>query len=500
MASPLARGLSELEKSRPAYEKAKDVYDGKIGEVFFGSALDGLIASVGDSFRVNFAAIPVDKLVKRIAFGGAEVVGSEALTAELARALDEAKIEREIRTALKWAAVYGDAYLVAWPGANADELATPDVYYNSPLVMRAVYDEENPRLVLFFVKAFRVGKRTRANLYFPDRIERYISRTDTTKDKEAINYNADEFERYIDADSFENADDDEPESDVANPWGRFPVFHLKHDDNGESHGVPAHLKAYGPQDAITKIVVTQMSDFEGQAFPIRYALERADTDSDLGEDFDDDEDVEVGSRRPKLRFANGTVTTLQNIEKVGEFTPPSAENFLAPAEFYIRAIGVLTDTPAYEFDLKGDQPSGESRKRADAPIQAHAREYTEENTSAIESLLSLVLSMTGSADQAVKVSWQTAEVASDSDSWTVVGSKIANGVPVRVALAEAGYDAETIAEWYPEGAPAYTPAGLSALAESLAKIGNAVTLGTIDRSQVVALLPDLFAAAQVETE
>lgn len=499
MASPLARGLSELQKSRPAYEKAKDVYDGKIGEVFFGSALDGLIASVGDSFRVNFAAIPVDKLIKRIGFGGAEVVGSDALTAELAKALDEAKIEREIRTALKWAAVYGDAYLVAWPRADAEDFDVPDVYYNSPLVMRAIYDEENPRLVLFFVKAFRVGKRTRANLYFADRIERYISRVDSTGKAEEINYNPDDFERYVDADSPEG-DEDEPESDVENPWGRLPVFHLKHDDNGESHGVPAHLKAYGPQDAITKIVVTQMSDFEGQAFPIRYALERADTDSDLGEDFDDDDEVEVGARKPKLRFANGTVTTLQNIESVGEFTPPGPGNFLEPAEFYIRAIGVLTDTPAYEFDLKGDQPSGESRKRADAPIQAHAREYTEENTSAVEALLSLVLAMTGSADQSVKVSWQTAEVASDSDSWEVVGLKITNGVPVRVALAEAGYDSDTIAEWYPDEAPAFTPAGLSALAESLAKLGNAVTLGTIDRAQVVALLPTLFAEAQVETE
>jgi hypothetical protein len=66
------------------------------------------------------------------------------------------------------------------------------------------------------------------------------------------------------------------------------LIHLRVD--GQPYGRPIHAKAFGPQDAITKISATNLSTVDAQGFPTRYALldPMAEIDDDLDDEFGTD--------------------------------------------------------------------------------------------------------------------------------------------------------------------------------------------------------------------
>ena len=67
----------------------------------------------------------------------------------------------------------GDAYVIVWPGADG----SVQIFPNSAETCTVQYDEESPGRVLWAAKYWRTrDKRTRLNLFFPDRIEKYISK------------------------------------------------------------------------------------------------------------------------------------------------------------------------------------------------------------------------------------------------------------------------------------------------------------------------------------
>src|SRR6185369_2936976 len=144
---------------------------------------------------------------------------------------------------------YGDGYLIVWPTSNSTgDMTGVSVDYNSPERVRVFYDDENPRIKKMAVKVWREGKRTRTNLYYPDRIERYITKLNM------VGKTDDEWEEYT---------DDEAETwPIVNPYNEVPVFHLR---NQFTYGRPDHRDAYGPQDAINKLVATQMQTWTSRA-------------------------------------------------------------------------------------------------------------------------------------------------------------------------------------------------------------------------------------------
>ena len=75
---------------------------------------------------------------------------------------------------------------------------------------------------------------------------------------------------------------------MPNPYGLQPIHHLQTTDD-ECYGVPEHANAYGPQNAINKLVATLMSTTDAQGFKSRYALQKSGTiDENSYADPDDD--------------------------------------------------------------------------------------------------------------------------------------------------------------------------------------------------------------------
>jgi|GEM_PF-6269223 len=103
--------------------------------------------------------------------------------------------------------IYGDTYMIVWPDSDGFPVLSP----NRASSCVVVYDEDRPNVVTRAAKEWKAkDKRLRLNLFYPDRIERFIS-------KDASEGPLSSADRLI------------PLGDsavVPNPFGVVPVFHF----------------------------------------------------------------------------------------------------------------------------------------------------------------------------------------------------------------------------------------------------------------------------------
>jgi hypothetical protein len=323
------------------------------------------------------------------------------------------------------------------------------------------------------------------NLYYRDRIEQYISKKGA-KDRPS---KGEDFVAY--PDDIEVAEDEDDPSIIPNEWGVFPCFHFR--QGSKPHGTPLHARAFGAQDAITKLNTTHLSTVDYIGYPQRYAILDADAEGEADDEFiefetsgpnvtDPTSPVNVTRKRSKLRSGPGETWWLEGVKSVGQFETAGSEPFIEPIKFQTKAMALLTDLPASDFDLEGggEVPSGESRRQARAGLRSKVETLISSYQPTTESMLELALAMIGYPGAKVTLAFAPLDAMTGLDDWATIESKTKNGVPLRQALSEAGYSEEQVAEWYPvtEGEP--DPISLAqavSLFAAIASAGQAVTLG-----------------------
>jgi hypothetical protein len=481
----LIRGIRALGDAHEDYRRAEQYYEGDPEEFFANVKLRRLLADMGERYKINMAKKVVDVPAKRLRVNSFSVPDDDAATAAIEEIADANDLDLHGPNFARRALEYGDAYAVVWPfypdqegpdgagigtgsplpndpagtalrpagtgglydgedvvidDAQAREMV--EITYNSPLSMRMIYDDEHPNRKAYAIKRWEVDtfdpegaptKSWRANLYYPDRIERYVTKVGT-KGK-----HREEWEAY-----------GEP---IDNPFGEIPVFHFRTD---APYGRPEHYDAYGPQDAINKLFVTQMATIDSQGFPQRYGL--ADPESVLDANTDDADweddgaavtgETDRADQRSGLRGGPATMLMLQGLREVGQFPAAEPSVFIDPFALYVRAMGSATDTPVHYFDPTGGQkPSGESLRAEDAPMEDKVDDRRTWLGSTWQELWLFVLKIRGVQAKAVEVNWKPASVLADGDAWAVIATKQQNGVPQRQTLLEAGYSADQVDEW-----------------------------------------------------
>lgn len=503
-AKDLARGLAHLDGMRAEYLRRKGYYDGEIPEAFGSVKLRRALRETMKRYRLTFAAVPVDSIMGKVKLASM-TTSDDGLKDVLASIIDENELEEDLDFWLKKAAYFGDYYALVEPtvtdGEDGPTATGATITGKSPLSTAIIYQTADTRRVAFGIQRWtRADGRVRVNLYYDGETYQLVTKRKTSKGTKAK-----EFEplREVDLDPTSETYGEELEPSIPNPDG-FPLFHFRVDD--KPYGLPVHRRAFGPQDAITKLVATHMGSVDFMGFPQRYALANPDKDpegemDDAGEDFGDGEESQDDptSDGSKLKSGPGELWWLRGIKEVGQFDTAEAKNFIEPMLFYIRSMGKLTGTPLYEFDLDGAEPSGESRRRADAPQNDHADKLKRSFEATISSMLEHALDVVGHADKVVTVSWKPAEVVTDAESWATVSTKVKNGVPLRVALLETGYSPEQVEEWYPEkGGPAVSADLASTLAEALAKLGQASAAGMASPADAAAWFPGFLVGPRPE--
>jgi hypothetical protein len=468
-------GWVEMTTHEADYLEAFAYAGGEVDEVF---SSDGQIAQklarASRHYRFPFIAVPITARVNRCKINTIKDAKSDAGTEWISKVWEANDLDVWYPQLFWQTFTYGDAYLMVWPtdededDVRADSEAPADVELLAagvelnvfdPVNARMIYDPLNPRRKLFFIQRFRIadlsggeGARLwRADVWYPDRVERWISVKDGDLSR------PENWQPY--------AEDDAAGNEVQGPveahdYGEIPFFHHR---TGLPYGTPVHQRGYGAQNALTKMLATQLDTSDSSGWRQRYRL--LDPDAELDTNQDDtqwlsDSDASAfgpgglkatGGQETSQRSGPNTVQTYTGTKEVGEFDASDPELFLGPAAFYLKALSSLTETPSYLFfpeeTTAGAAPSGVMLQRADAPLNASVARLQTLQKGALREEWLFAGKVGGQKLVDLDIQWEPVERATTLEAWQVIGLKQQSGVPVEVTLEEAGYTPEEAEEW-----------------------------------------------------
>jgi hypothetical protein len=418
----MKKAIDLIRDRRNHYLTAEAYYEGSVSEVFTNAKWYKLLTANRTDFRFNFARTVVDSVLNRL-----EINNITALTDAANRKINDIwemnDLQIDADEIHRRALVYGDCYSIVWTDVNGN--ITVD--YNSPLTTIMIYDDENPRVKKFAAKLWQTEdpmdytkKIARLNMYYPDRIEKFQM--------------SGEIENVVSAGGFVLIDT------IENPWGEIPVFHFR---TTKQYGRPEHIDAFGPQDAINKLIITHMNTVDYQGAPQRYALSGNGNSAEF-EDFDDN--AAAADNLGSLKNGPGELWYLKGVSKVGEFSPADHKVFTEPVRDFVRSMASITNTPLHYFEKTGNVPSGEGLRTAEAPLlkKVEDRQITFGSTWA--DLFRFVLKIDNEAEPNVEIKWKAVESMDSLDAWEVAVKKRVVGVSLEQVLVEMGYDVEMAAQ------------------------------------------------------
>lgn len=467
----LTAALEQMALVQPAYEQAECMYDGEVDEVLGSRKLRELFGAQGKKFRVNYARTPVDVLLERTKIQGWTVKdATQQATIEQVWTDNELGIEAK-DVSLK-AYEYGDSYLIAWPeDDDPDFPGGVSAYHHGPKHVRVFYDEEKPRKKRMGVHRWQVvgteanglpdGTWQRINIYYPDRVERWVSAEPVlTATGLALTLRTDaEYRRY---------DGDGQPDTIDNPYDTVPVFHFR---TGRPYGRPEHADAYGPQYGINKLLLSLMGAVDHAVLPQRYAL----TDSALEQNRPADQAWEtvVGpdelttesttdglDPNSTMESGPGNVWLLSgNNVRVGQFSAADSKNFIDPMEALVQQMADVTDLPANRYHRSGQQPSGDSQRMSEVPLNNKADDRHDQFGVTWHEFAQFICDVHGLGETDAQVNWAPPEHYSDKASWESAKLQREIGVPFEQIMRERGYSSDTLAEWLgmDQSQPATTP-------------------------------------------
>lgn len=483
----LLEGVKGLEETEAAYLLRAAYYEGHIPERFATEQIRRLVENSGHGYRFRLAKIPVNVMGNRLRISSI-TSGSEAVDARIQEIREANDLEIQEAWIMNRTLVYGDAYAFVWPldqdapeesidGEYIDVPADDDlqgagveIAYQSPLGCRAFYDAEDGRRVRFVIRRWQtvgpLGKHWRAEVWYPDRVEHWLSKPDA---------------KGTDEQDWEPYGDIWPEP---HGWGEIPIKHAR---TGLPYGTPEHADAMGPQDLVTKAVVTQGTDVETHGWPERYAIADdarvLETARDAVNWSDDTKAPAVsGPETVGRRRGPGVENWYTGTKSVGTFAPPDPGDLIEPIEQWVRMMSTVTETPLYEFDPRiGGDMSGRARDKADAPLRAKEKDRKTYLLRFWREVWGLALHMDGIADPGtIEINWSPPEVISDPEWWATAQVRQAMGVPPERILQEANYLPEDVDEWLDDQAERATLdqqiARLAALGDALQKVGAGAAL------------------------
>lgn len=412
--SDIKIALEQILTKREGYKQAEAYYEGVNAEVFANQRWFKLFRYEGSDFRFNFSKTVVDSVLNRLEIKQV-LAGTPEAEAYIDTIWDQTDLKLDINEIHRNALVYGDSYAIVWPDMNG----TLAIDYNSPMNTCVIYSQENPRQKDFAAKLWQVNdgatKMIKMNLYYADRIEKFMS--------------------YGDLDTMSVSMNMTPMEVIPNPWGEIPVFHFR---THKPFGRPEHADAFGPQDAINKLISTHMLTVDYQGAPQRYALSSGGNAAEI-DDFSEDDTARenIGA----LQNGPGQLWYLQGVSSVGQFPAADPSIFTNPVMEYVNAMASITSTPNHYF-LKGSNlPSGQALRVAEAPLFKKVLNRQLALGSTWRDLFKYMFKVEGiPAD--VEVKWENAESVDSLDNWDIAVRKKSVGVNLRQILVEAGYDPE----------------------------------------------------------
>ena len=407
--------ISQQEQDlRTGYERYQKYYEG-VQDVPLTDRIKAFAQRSGLNFRDNFCAVVADVLSERL-----DVIGFASLDEDLSSWAWEVWQSNRmdgVQTAVHTgAAVKGDAYvLVDWDGEK------PRLTFHDADLIVPHYDPDTLEIAWASKKWSwqpEIGKVsvTRLNLYFPERIEKYVLRQglwNKFQDEGDVTWPL----------AWEGAD---------GPIG-VPLIHFANKASRGSFGMSELSDIIPLQDLLNKTLVDLLSVLDLMAFPQRWAL------GIEGGDFD---------------VVPGNVWMLKSTEpadaRMGEFTPASPDGLLRSIETFIQHVSALSRIPQHLFHLGNNFPSGEALKTAESGLVRRLQRRQVELGNAWEDAMALAQRVQNAFGEAItspeilETTWDSVETRNDLLEMQALTAKAGLGVPRHQLWREMGYSADEI--------------------------------------------------------
>ncbi len=460
----IEQAIEQFRTNTQRYSKSERYYRGEHNLSFASEKFQNTFGSLFREFAMNLCPAICDAVKDKLKVTGfgVDAVGAPRVSSPTVKegALANARATDTLRYAAdriwqnnrmatrsgeihKEALKNGDAYAIVWP--NVDGEVT--IYPHKAANIAIAYDEESPGKILWAAKYWRTAdKHTRLNLFYPDRIEKYI----TAKQSEGILPEAKEFVPF----GTHSAGTQAPlpanagnglkalrasnvmqagslhSNVIPNPYGIVPVFHFA---NNADIGTPgqSELEAAIPvQDGLNKSVLDMLVAMEFSAYRQRWAagIEIAyDKEGKTIAPFKAGIDHIWISENPNARF--------------GDFDTTNLDQFLKVKDSFRIDMASVTGTPLYYLmpQTKGF-PSGESLRKAETRFIAKVRDRQESFGQTWSDLIAFALMLDGHGKSTRLITnWEDPSPMSDREVLENILIKKNIGISVEQALTEAGY-------------------------------------------------------------
>lgn len=503
----LIRGFKALDAVRDQYLRNWTYYAGNLPERFASERIEQLVKSSADTtYRFRFARKSVTTLKNRV-----KLAGVTGRSEEITRKLDEIRAANSMDMLepflIERTFVYGDAYALTWPlpeppeDPDEPDPVAPDlreagceITYQSPLSCRAIYDAEDGLRLEFTIRRWKVKNEVgeeqwHAELWYPEGV----------------------IEPWV---CLPGTDGTDPESwtaeEVQEHEFGMPIHHARND---LPHGRSELADAMGPQDALTKLILTQaVVDLEAHGWRERWELVDEKAALDAARDavpWDDDTQaptVEQAKRTSGRKGGPGTTHILEGRKSTGEYSAPNPAELTPVSDQWLKMMSTVTDTPAHEYDPeRAAGLTGIARMWADKPLAAREDNAKRFLVRFFLELYGKALEIAGMPNAGVlTLTWGRPDVVMDPDWWEVATIRRDHGVPQEQILREANYDPDDIEKWLKDEGAARSLLEKITLIEKLGTalqtLGSAVALGAIDQARVDTLTTRILGTDVIEDE
>lgn len=431
--SDLIKALKQIEAARPAKQRYIDYYEGRHSLAFASDNYRSVFGKILETMRDNLCPIVVEALTDRM-----EVINFSEDAPDETAPQSRARIDRSAwaiwkreMMPLRSNAVHteavktGEAFVIVWANEDGDA-----EFFVQDSRNCAILEDDRTGKPICGAKCWTENKRLRVTLYYPDRIEKYVTASEYQTDGGVFAIGRE----WRDEDFVPFADDDANPPEMAmeaNPYGEIPLFRFS---------APTVLRDCIPiQDALNKTICDALVAQEFAAYAQRYA-----TGIELPEN------KETGAKELPFKAGINRLWAVESTDvNFGEFQTADLRQFLDVADAHRLEMARISGVPVHFFSLSlPDKTSGESLKTLEARFTKKIARMCLNFGETWARAMRFAEKVEGDARESLAVQWASPEQRGESEFLDTLGKKKdILEVPVDTLREEAGYSSEDIAKF-----------------------------------------------------
>lgn len=288
----------------------------------------------------------------------------------------------------------GSAFVLVWPGPNGD----PQPHFHTAQQIIPTVDPTNPAVLQHAVKLiFDPNERLpRANIYYPDRVERWALKRDPLPKEEQPAW-----DDYRKPDKWAPYDLDGDPDVIPHQFGAVPIIWDKHDDTGPtSWGRSVIADAIPLQDALNTFVAQTVVLGEGYARPFWYLLNYSPgadgkyaPDDAFAKALAHAQQQANDKAEKQAEFDRGkqSIFATDSPGPFGQLDPPNLTHLMEVQEKIAEKIARVTGIPTFYLSQSpSDVPSGEALRKLQVRLDTSIRTSNKESAAVWRGLKQLL--------------------------------------------------------------------------------------------------------------